>query len=205
MVVYSHGTAAVCPPYVSLGLALMDTWADSPHLLTEIYQYERWCSHTSRIPIASTRCFTPKISKAHVSSGWVTGLHAQKLVPQRPLNDGLLRKPLEVAVRVPLSSVRRHDHDNGQHFPKAARCQRPWQQDTDLVHWSQHKAGRMLNPIVSEPMRRTPDPAGSTCAQSLQYPRGSTYPGRGNRQQSIQPGARRRAHQGRGKTHPSDQ
>lgn len=70
----------------------MDTWADSPHLLTEIYQYERWCSHTSRIPIASTRCFTPKISKAHVSSGWLTGLQAQKLVPQRPLNVGLFEK-----------------------------------------------------------------------------------------------------------------
>lgn len=119
MVVYSHGTAAVRPPYISIGLALMDTLADSPHLLTEIYLYERWCSHTSRLPIASILCFTPKISKAHVSSGWATGLHAQELVPQRPSNVGPLLRALEVAARVPLPSVRRLDH-NGQHFPKAA-------------------------------------------------------------------------------------
>lgn len=29
----SHGTAALCPLYISLGPALMDTWADSPHFV----------------------------------------------------------------------------------------------------------------------------------------------------------------------------
>lgn len=83
---------------VSLGLALMDAWGESPHFLTEISLYQKKvCGHTGKTRFPRTLSFQPK------TFGSVNHMHKSR--PPTTSNVGSIAIALEVTVLVYIPST----------------------------------------------------------------------------------------------------